>query len=104
MRPQLASRPRSDFPKWERAQRRHMLAASWTGRQQDHNITTGGHMIHQSSWYTRALVLCLALCAPQLFAQNFNYGEALQKSLFFYEAQRSGALPASKRINWRGDS
>jgi endoglucanase len=42
--------------------------------------------------------------APQAFAQSFNYGEALQKSLFFYEAQRSGALPATKRINWRGDS
>ena len=35
---------------------------------------------------------------------DFNYGEALQKSMFFYEAQRSGALPDSNRINWRGDS
>ena len=41
-------------------------------------------------WYTRVLAVCLALFAPQLFAQSFNYGEALQKSLFFYEAQRSG--------------
>ncbi|WP_229691500.1 glycoside hydrolase family 9 protein, partial [Sphaerisporangium melleum] len=37
-------------------------------------------------------------------AATFNYGEALQKSLFFYEAQRSGDLPASNRVNWRGDS
>ncbi|HEY0992909.1 MAG TPA: glycoside hydrolase family 9 protein [Kofleriaceae bacterium] len=37
-------------------------------------------------------------------AQNFNYAEALQKSQFFYEAQRSGALPANKRVLWRGDS
>ena len=44
------------------------------------------------------------LFAPQLFAQSFNYGEALQKSLFFYEAQRSGDLPATNRVNWRGDS
>ena len=42
--------------------------------------------------------------APQLSAQTFNYGEALQKSLFFYEAQRSGDLPATNRVNWRGDS
>lgn len=35
---------------------------------------------------------------------NFNYGEALQKSLMFYELQRSGKLPADKRDNWRGDS
>jgi endoglucanase len=37
-------------------------------------------------------------------AQPFNYAEALQKSEFFYEAQRSGALPANKRVLWRGDS
>ena len=35
---------------------------------------------------------------------NFNYGEALQKSLLFYELQRSGALPEETRCNWRGDS
>ncbi len=35
---------------------------------------------------------------------NFNYGEALQKSLLFYELQRSGALPDNTRTNWRGDS
>jgi endoglucanase len=35
---------------------------------------------------------------------SFNYGEALQKSLFFYEAQQSGILPDWNRVNWRGDS
>jgi len=35
---------------------------------------------------------------------RFNYGEALQKSFLFYEAQRSGALPSDNRIAWRGDS
>ena len=52
----------------------------------------------------RVFAGCFALCASQLFAQTFNYGEALQKSLFFYEAQRAGALPATNRLNWRGDS
>ncbi len=33
-----------------------------------------------------------------------NYAEALQKSLFFYEAQRSGRLPSDNRVAWRGDS
>jgi hypothetical protein len=33
-----------------------------------------------------------------------NYGEALQKSLLFYEAQRSGKLPETNRVPWRGDS
>jgi hypothetical protein len=35
---------------------------------------------------------------------TFNYGEALQKSIMFYEFQRSGDLPADQRDNWRGDS
>ena len=34
---------------------------------------------------------------------NYNYGEALQKSLLFYELQRSGELPENTRCNWRGD-
>lgn len=33
-----------------------------------------------------------------------QYGEALQKSILFYEAQRSGKLPDDNRIAWRGDS
>ena len=60
-------------------------------------------MTHRS-WYTRVLAVCLAFCATAVSAQNFNYVEALQKSLFFYEAQRSGDLPANNRVNWRGDS
>ena len=32
------------------------------------------------------------------------YGAALQASLLFYEAQRSGDLPSNNRIAWRGDS
>lgn len=36
---------------------------------------------------------------------EINYGEALQKSLLFYELQRSGDLDENKlRTNWRGDS
>src|SRR3954469_14626549 len=61
-------------------------------------------MVHGTTWYTRLFAVCLALFAPNLFAQSFNYGEALQKSLFFYEAQRSGDLPATNHVNWRGDS
>ena len=35
---------------------------------------------------------------------EYNYGEALQKSLLFYELQRSGELPEITRCNWRGNS
>src|SRR5690606_32292477 len=34
----------------------------------------------------------------------FNYGEALQKSIWFYEAQVSGEKPSWNRVSWRGDS
>ncbi|MBI4909628.1 MAG: glycoside hydrolase family 9 protein [Acidobacteria bacterium] len=52
------------------------------------------------------MIALLILCAPA-FAQTssqFNYAEALQKSLFFYEAQRSGKLPRENRVSWRADS
>lgn len=50
------------------------------------------------------VVGALSLLAGTAHAQPFNYAEALQKSEFFYEAQRSGVLPANKRILWRSDS
>lgn len=34
----------------------------------------------------------------------YDYAEALQKALFFYECQRSGHLPANNRVTWRGDA
>lgn len=41
---------------------------------------------------------------PPLQNAAHNYDQALYLSLLFYEAQRSGPLPADKRIPWRGDS
>ncbi len=35
---------------------------------------------------------------------SYNYAEALQKAIYFYEAQRSGELPEDNRVMWRGDS
>lgn len=35
---------------------------------------------------------------------EFNYAEALQESMLFYESQRSGKLPSDNRVSWRGDS
>ncbi|KAL3640660.1 hypothetical protein CASFOL_015628 [Castilleja foliolosa] len=34
----------------------------------------------------------------------FDYGDALDKTLLFLEAQRSGKLPTNQRVKWRGDS
>ncbi|XP_065851085.1 endoglucanase 16 [Euphorbia lathyris] len=35
---------------------------------------------------------------------HFNYKDALTKSIIFLEAQRSGKLPPTNRLPWRGDS
>lgn len=37
-------------------------------------------------------------------ASDYNYAEALQKSMFFYEVQQSGELPDWNEVAWRGDS
>ncbi|MBN1313318.1 MAG: glycoside hydrolase family 9 protein, partial [Anaerolineae bacterium] len=37
-------------------------------------------------------------------AATFNYGEALQKSIWFYEAQIAGPKPSWSRASWRGDA
>ncbi|KAG0453085.1 hypothetical protein HPP92_025749 [Vanilla planifolia] len=51
---------------------------------------------------TLASLLLLASSSP--LASTFDYGEALSKSLLFFEAQRSGKLPANQHVKWRGDS
>ncbi|XP_075522714.1 endoglucanase 6-like [Primulina tabacum] len=35
---------------------------------------------------------------------SHDYGQALTKSILFFEAQRSGYLPESQRVQWRGNS
>ncbi len=56
-------------------------------------------------WLRRALAAMVAsVVGLAAHAQTFNYAEALQKSLFFYEAQESGPLDATNRVAWRSDS
>ncbi|MEJ2664611.1 MAG: glycoside hydrolase family 9 protein, partial [Spirochaetia bacterium] len=35
---------------------------------------------------------------------SYNYGEALQKAIYFYECQQAGPLPDWNRVEWRGDA
>ncbi|KAG6397123.1 hypothetical protein SASPL_143287 [Salvia splendens] len=49
------------------------------------------------------LVIFLLSPAPATLAGH-DYGEALSKSILFFEAQRSGYLPDNQRVQWRGDS
>lgn len=50
------------------------------------------------------MVSSVGLVPRPVRAADYNYAEALQKSLYFYEAQRSGSLPDDNRVEWRGDS
>lgn len=61
-----------------------------------------------------SLVMCAsALTAPMQTAitnisasaaSDYNYAEALQKSMFFYEVQQAGELPDWNEVSWRADS
>lgn len=41
---------------------------------------------------------------PCLAMAGHDYAQALSKSFLFYEAQRSGYLPHTQRVSWRGNS
>lgn len=49
-------------------------------------------------------VLLVGLLALEAVSYNFDYGNAMDKTLLFFEAQRSGKLPPNQRVKWRGDS
>ena len=48
--------------------------------------------------------LCIFLLVHGDGVTSIDYGEALNKSLLYYEAQRSGKLPPNQRVQWRGYS
>ena len=50
------------------------------------------------------MILCLVILHSAVTVSGYNYAAVLHKSLLFYEAQRSGRLPADNRIPWRGDA
>jgi len=49
-------------------------------------------------------LLLLFLGHPILVLSHHDYQEALQKSILFFEGQRSGPLPPDQRLRWRADS
>lgn len=50
-----------------------------------------------------AFLLVVALLGHEVAAVP-DYTDALNKSLKYFEAQRSGKLPSTQRVTWRGDS
>lgn len=61
--------------------------------------------MERSSTPRLVLVIFLGLLALDAAdGESFDYGEAMAKTLMFFEAQRSGKLPENQSIKWRGDS
>ena len=56
-------------------------------------------MIKSKQWI---ILFLLAVITCGLYA--YNYAEALQKAIYFYECQVSGPKPSWNRVEWRGDS
>ncbi|GFQ07505.1 endoglucanase 9 [Phtheirospermum japonicum] len=55
-----------------------------------------------SQYYLFILLFCLPFIIRG--GDEYNYKEALTKSILFFEGQRSGELPPNQRLNWRADS
>ena len=50
------------------------------------------------------LIIVVLFTVVTSFAYSYNYGEVLQKAIYFYECQQAGPLPAWNRVEWRGDA
>ena len=65
-------------------------------------------MENRVSWHHifHGVILLVGLFALQALAAvpAYDYGDALDKTLMFFEAQRSGKLPFSNNVKWRADS
>jgi hypothetical protein len=59
-------------------------------------------MSSKACLFVSIAVLCLTAGARN--AAAFNYTDALDKAILFFEAQRSGKLPPGQRVGWRADS
>lgn len=55
--------------------------------------------------YSIATTLFLLIgIVPLALAGAHDYRQALSKGILFFEAQRSGYLPGTQRVKWRGNS
>ncbi|MFZ5988216.1 MAG: glycoside hydrolase family 9 protein [Bacillota bacterium] len=57
-----------------------------------------------STVITAVMLAVLIMPGLPAYSASYNYAEALQKAILFYEAQQSGPLPTWNRVEWRGDA
>ncbi|KAL3650767.1 Esterase/lipase/thioesterase [Castilleja foliolosa] len=58
---------------------------------------------HCSNIHILCLTSYLLILSCSAFTSQ-DYANALEKSILFFQAQRSGRLPTDQRVSWRGDS
>lgn len=58
----------------------------------------------RSSAVVFVMVMVFLIHTVEKVIGEYDYGEALTKSLLYFEAQRSGRLPYDQRVRWRGHS
>lgn len=54
--------------------------------------------------YLISAIVIVSVLTQTAGAASYNYGEALQKSIYFYMQQRTGDLPSNNPVIWRADS
>jgi len=62
-------------------------------------------MVKKTLCFVLTLAMLTAFILPQGIvsaAGSYNYAEALQKAIYFYECQQAGPLPEWNRVEWRG--
>ncbi|XP_031249574.1 endoglucanase 20-like [Pistacia vera] len=64
----------------------------------------GGECFRLALFFLLASYNVLAIENKGLCSSAFDYKDALEKAILFFEGQRSGKLPASQRVEWRGNS
>ncbi|XP_072966730.1 endoglucanase 18-like [Typha angustifolia] len=58
-------------------------------------------------WVLAILLLgtsSIDLVSGEISQSSYDYTNALEKAILFFEGQRSGKLPSKQRVKWRGDS
>ncbi len=65
-----------------------------------------GRRRHRTALAASCLLAAALIVAPAqpAAAATYNYGEVLQKALWFFEAQQSGRKSPNNRVEWRGDA
>ena len=67
-------------------------------------LSANNTMLMYYVYFVISILSCYFLLIISALSTKYDYAEVMRLSILFYEAQRSGHLPADNRIPYRGDS